>query len=322
MDGSFFECVDAGSENCPCYLALTNDCMTCTRLKGLDYCDCRWAGVCIYNEFIWNGKQVKNPREDILAKIVNRDEYNNEVVVFTLKAGKYLTQRFEYPGTYIFVRNPEDQAMYDVPVSIMDTDTGEGNIHFAIKTISAKTKRIVEAEEELIIRGPYRNGLLGLKNLKEAMEGKMLVLAKSMGIAPAVKLIKYFDGNCEIDLAADLNRMKGNFAKDFLSDCQVNTWNMNFKDLKDLDIIKELVKKKNYEKIAIFASDKYIIMFDKLLKSIDYNKEYATVNNFNMCCGEGVCGACSLKTQDGKAIKMCKCQIKGDKYVKRGYSNV
>ncbi len=321
MDGSFFECVDAGSENCPCYLALTNDCMTCTRLKGLDYCDCRWAGVCIYNEFIWNGKQVKNLREDINARIVNRKSYH-EVEVLVLKTDKYLVQRFKYPGTYIFVRNPEDRSIYDVPISIMDTDPGKGEIHIAVKTISAKTKKIIKAEESLIIRGPYRNGLLGLKNIKDALGGKMLVLAKSMGMAPAVKLVKYFDGHCEIDLMADMNRLRNDFAEEYLSGCHVNVQDMNFKDRKDLDIIKDLIKKKDYEKIVIFTSDKYISIFDALLKSIGYYKDYAVVNNFNMCCGEGVCGACSVKTEDGKVIKMCKCQMKGEEVAKRGQKNV
>ena len=29
-------CIDAGSENCPCLLAESGDCITCSRLKGKD----------------------------------------------------------------------------------------------------------------------------------------------------------------------------------------------------------------------------------------------------------------------------------------------
>lgn len=32
-------------------------------------------------------------------------------------------------------------------------------------------------------------------------------------------------------------------------------------------------------------------------------------NNFHMCCGEGICGACTMVDQDGSSHKMCKCQL-------------
>ena len=32
-------CIDAGSENCPCLLAASGDCITCSRLQGKDCCD-------------------------------------------------------------------------------------------------------------------------------------------------------------------------------------------------------------------------------------------------------------------------------------------
>ena len=53
------DCIDVGSENCPCYLALTGDCLICSRLQGKDYCGCNWAGVCVYNEFIQGNKFIK-----------------------------------------------------------------------------------------------------------------------------------------------------------------------------------------------------------------------------------------------------------------------
>lgn len=317
MGGSFFECIDAGSENCPCYLSLTDDCMICTRLKGLGYCDCQWTGVCIYNEFIWNRREAKNPREDTEVKIVDKKIYKDQIVVFILETNKYLSQRFKYPGTYVFIRNPLDKEMYDVPISIMYVDTEKNHIHIAVKIISAKTKRIMDAESTLIIRGPYRNGILGLKNLKNAIGGNMLVLCKSMGIAPAVKMIKHYDENCKIDVIADINRLAFNFAESYLTDCRASLKYMNFKVSEDLDSIKAMIKEKSYDAVVIFASEKYIALFDELFKSIDYKTDYAVVNNFNMCCGEGVCGACSFMTEKGEVVKMCKCQMKGEEVLKR-----
>ena len=30
-------------------------------------------------------------------------------------------------------------------------------------------------------------------------------------------------------------------------------------------------------------------------------------NNATMCCGEGICGACTEVTEDGQVIRRCKC---------------
>ena len=42
MNINTYKCVDTGSENCPCELAVTGDCLTCSRLQGKDSCDCDW----------------------------------------------------------------------------------------------------------------------------------------------------------------------------------------------------------------------------------------------------------------------------------------
>lgn len=317
MSGSFFECVDAGSENCPCYLSETNDCMTCTRLQGLGYCDCKWVGVCIYNEFMWNKESAKNPRVDIDVEIVSKKMFGDQVMVLVLQTNKYLSQRFKYPGTYVFIRHSEDIEMYNVPMSIMYVDTIKDQIHIAVKVISAKTKRLLEAKTKLKLRGPYRNGILGLKHLENAVNGNMLILGKSMGVAPAIKLAKYYNIKSSIDFVADLNRLECNFIEPYLKDTHTKVHYMNFKNSQDLDLIKSMVKKKDYDAIVMFTSDKYIAIFDELLKSVNYKKDYAVINNFNMCCGEGVCGACSYMTENGEVIKMCKCQMKGKEVLKR-----
>ncbi len=81
MGHSTYDCIDAGTENCPCYLALTGDCLTCSRLQGKDYCDCMWKGVCIYNEFQQAGERINNPRKDFKAKITARKFYLDDLVV-------------------------------------------------------------------------------------------------------------------------------------------------------------------------------------------------------------------------------------------------
>ncbi|NFG18899.1 sulfide/dihydroorotate dehydrogenase-like FAD/NAD-binding protein, partial [Clostridium botulinum] len=49
MEYEIKDCIDAGSEYCPCHLAETGDCILCSQLSGKKFCDCiNWKGVCIY----------------------------------------------------------------------------------------------------------------------------------------------------------------------------------------------------------------------------------------------------------------------------------
>ena len=42
------DCIDAGSEFCPCHLAESGECILCSQLQGSHFCDClNWKGVCI-----------------------------------------------------------------------------------------------------------------------------------------------------------------------------------------------------------------------------------------------------------------------------------
>ena len=68
-------CADVGTANCPCPLAETGDCLICGRLSGKDCSDCKWSGVCIYNEYIQNDKIIRNRRKNFRASIVEKREY-------------------------------------------------------------------------------------------------------------------------------------------------------------------------------------------------------------------------------------------------------
>ena len=69
--------------------------------------------------------------------------------------------------------------------------------------------------------------------------------------------------------------------------------------------------KKQYDCVLILTSDYYIQSIGALVKRILPEADIAVMNNFRICCGEGVCGSCSHETQDGETLKMCKCQVSG-----------
>jgi hypothetical protein len=80
------DCVDAGTDYCPCYLAETNNCLICSQLQGKVFCDCiNWKGVCIYQEFVWNGNKMKEPRENVPVSILEKRFINENILFLKLK---------------------------------------------------------------------------------------------------------------------------------------------------------------------------------------------------------------------------------------------
>jgi aerobic-type carbon monoxide dehydrogenase small subunit (CoxS/CutS family) len=65
----------------------------------------------------------------------------------------------------------------------------------------------------------------------------------------------------------------------------------------------------NYELIFIGGSD---FLQQNLLETIQDEYKYRIVltNNKEICCGEGICGACIVYDADGVPIRSCKTQIK------------
>lgn len=329
MSYSIYEiqnCIDAGSENCPCYLAATGDCLTCSRLQGKEYCDCNWKGVCIFNEFIQGNRRVNNPRRDFEAPIARIKFYKDDLVVFVLDVGKGFAIKASRPGSYIFMKGSESSNFYDVPISIMKADIEKGQIHLAIKIISAKTKALILEKKKFFIRGIYRNGILGLSSIvqKKVSNQKILIIAKGIGIAPGILASRYLCHKRRVDMVIDTDKISKELISDYIVD-QIDIAKeekideeegivkyMTFAELNSIKIIEGLLQKNKYDSVLILASDYYIDTFGKLTKKTLPNANIAVSNNFRLCCGEGLCGSCSLVTTAGDTLKMCKCQLTGE----------
>lgn len=307
-----FDCIDAGTENCPCYLATTGDCLTCTRLQGKDYCDCCWKGVCIYNEYIQGNRRVNNPRRDFEASIVEKKYYGDDLVVFVLQVDKGFALKSSKPGSYLFMRGTGLESFYDVPISVMKADVEKGQLHLAIKIISAKTKVLVEEDEKIVLRGPYRNGIQGIREImdRKNRHNKTLVITKGIGIAPGLLFANYFNNTCQVDFIIDTEKINKELVGDYLSDGPGTIKYMNLNDSNSNEIIQKIMVDEAYQSVLVLASDYFVETLSSLAKSILYNVAVGVSNNCHICCGEGLCGACTCLDKNGNTIRMCKCQIK------------
>ena len=314
MDFSSRDCIDAGTENCPCFLAVTGDCLICSRLQGKEACDCSWKGVCIYNEFVHGGKKVNNPREDFEAVIAEKHFYMEDLLVFVLEVGKGFALKAARPGAYLFVRALGMDRFYDLPVSVLKTDEEKGQIHIAVKIFSGKSKALRDAEGKLFLRGVYRNGILGVKAFlrREIPGGKVLFFSRGIGAAPALHAAKFLADRARVDMVMDTEKITEALISDYCREEIGFRKYLSFADPVDQEELRKLLKTGQYGAVGIFASDHYIQTLGRLVREILPSAELAVSNNFRLCCGEGVCGSCTLSDPHGNTLRMCKCQILPD----------
>lgn len=300
-------CVDAGTVNCPCPLAETGDCLICSRLSGSDKCDCSWCGLCIYNEFVQNDKQIPNLRTNEKCRIIQKEWYGKDLLKIVLEVSRGFALKAAMPGSFVFMNVVGEQDFYNVPISVMRVDVQKAQIHFALKVISAKTKKIAKEKEFLMVRGIYRSGLLGggmesvLKNVAfvgNENKERWLILTKGIGLAPAVNIVDYAKGKADVELVIDPEKITAGFIEEMI---HVKKTLMPLSEVPAYGA-------EGYDKVFILASDHYIDVLTARLNVPEHKLIYS--NNFHMCCGEGVCGACSYVDEKGAVKKMCKCRQK------------
>ncbi|NFM46588.1 sulfide/dihydroorotate dehydrogenase-like FAD/NAD-binding protein [Clostridium botulinum] len=309
-------------ETCPCHLAETGDCILCSQLSGKKFCDCiNWKGVCIYQEFIWNGKKAKEERETYLGKIIKKDNIEDKTIVLTISLSHKLCQQLVYPGSFVFLRNKNDSGFYDAPISIMDVDTEENFIKVAIEIRGVKTKTIasLNKNDDILVRGPFWNGVLGLKNVYMTKNGASLLISRGIGQAPLVPVMKklYSNGN-KIIAIIDNSGYENILIKDYLELYNTEVIELNTLKAGELteelkDKLKEILDKEDINIIHCSAQD---IIIYKLIEFLDGKVPISSSNNAKMCCGEGVCGTCTVRYKGHIVKRLCKVQTE-PKYVFR-----
>lgn len=315
MDYEIKDCIDAGTEYCPCHLAETGDCILCSQLSGKKLCECtNWKGVCIYQEYIWNRKKAKEGRKNYICTILNKEKIGEELLIFTILVPHKLAQDLVYPGSFIFLRNPKTKQFYDTPISVMESDTRENTLKVAIEIKGIKTKSIdsVDVDDKILIRGPFWNGVLGLKNINKSKDGTSVLVCRGIGQAPIVPVMKklYSNGN-KIIAIIDKTNFNNVFIKNYLDMCNATLIECSVFSKGDLTeefkkSLFNIIKDENVNLIHCAAQD---IIIYKALNLIEDSINFSCSNNAKMCCGEGVCGTCTVRYKGQVVKRLCKLQV-------------
>ncbi len=312
----YVDCIDSGSEFCPCILAEKGECIICSQLHGKCFCDCLdWKGICIYQEFTWNDNKAKKIRQYHGYVIEEKKYIREDLLQLDIKVSKYLARELNSMGAFVFLKKPGDSDAFSTPISVMLSDTVRNIIRVVIKIYGVKTKALCECEREIMVKGPYWNGIQGQRFLSGLKGSNVLIIARGAAAAPGVmaakKLIK--KGN-QVYVLLDKGRSDQNFSKKYyealgciVQDTSLCEINGDFKPSGEKDI-RLLIERLPFKTTLCAGSDDFYRKIISLINEINPSMSFATVNNSTMCCGEGICGSCSMEGSRNKHIKSCKQQ--------------
>ncbi|GAB6170283.1 sulfide/dihydroorotate dehydrogenase-like FAD/NAD-binding protein [Clostridium carnis] len=311
------DCIDAGTEFCPCHLAESGECILCSQLQGSCFCDClNWKGVCIYHEFIDNGSKAKEGRKTYNCIVEEKILYKPDVLLIKFKSPHKLAIDLVKPGSFIFIRSDEN-IYFDVPISILDSNIENNIITIMIEIRGIKTKKLLDITkgDEITIRGPYWNGVFGIKNIQRQKENDVLVIARGIGMAPMMPVIRKLTlNNNKVNLILDKTPYNRIYVEDLLKEYHLNPIEMNVIDKGNLSLevklaIKNMINEKNIKYIHVAGAD---ILTVKIIEYLDElgasNIQLSCCNNVKMCCGEGVCGSCTARFSGHRVKRFCKVQ--------------
>ena len=313
-----YRCGDRGGMRCPCGLMKAGQCYVCT-LSRTGKCDCSadWQGVCPYNEYL---QGAENPADgpgiptELNVRISGIKNYSKQLSVVRLTVSRGLAWRCHRAGSFITA----SALGCRTPLSVLRTgfcygkcecekeSTAGGWIEIALQPAGPKTKELIRLAEQTgscgnkswKISGPFEAGLLNKERLN--MEEPMTVIAKGTAIAPFLNIMESMDEDkkMKIRLLIDADKLTEDFLEEYLRD----SW-------------ERVSLAEDTEKIISAIDDSSQIM---LLASPYFTEKYSglrperkgdiiTANHANMCCGAGICGACSFTDADGITVRRCKC---------------
>jgi len=294
-------CFDAGSKYCPCDLAALGCCVACSLLRGDEKCDCGWSGLCIYQDYLRNGRAPKPRRKKVLAPVRSRADLasgggggKNRAFIVEIEVPREVSHWCVFPGSFALLRPPGSPERFNVPLSVMEAK--DGALSFALEVKGPKTvalDRACAAGRSVTAVAPFWSGLQGAASLRRYSSGRVLAVAKGIAQAPILHTGQYVTGHGGFFKALlGPGTLGAVFVDDALSrsGAQVAVLPKS-KDHNIARIYGELVGG-DYDLLVSEGSDKQHGALQELLSSLDDPPALAWSSNVSMTCAEGICGAC------------------------------
>ena len=204
-----------------------------------------------------------------------------------------------------------------MPISVLYDEQQSDTIGLLLQIQGVKTEcfRELEVGDSILMRGPYFNGLQGRKDVAGLHNGKATVFCRGIGFLPSINVIQTLRNNGnEVSVYLD----KGNFSPHLLKLFR-RLFEISIQEVEICDENGELTDevqgivhehlKSGMDLIHLGLSDYLIKSFSEFPGKIEYMPAVSFINNAQMCCGEGICGACTRNLDSGRTVHLCKEQL-------------
>ena len=262
------------------------------------------------------------PAERVSAGVLSVKRDSDHLSVVRLGVTKGFSRRCSRPGSFITA----EALGCRVPLSVLqegwdkDENTVRGWIETALQPAGPKRKELLKVREGKIrhIAGPFEPGFAGRAALDRLTEsfcaaneiitespgespsrGKFLVVARGTAIAPFINIKDRLKSMPDTEIMADDEKLSRGFLEKYLGGTKYETVSLAHDEEKSLSAMD------GARTIMLLVSPYYVERFLRLRPK--RKDDIIIPNHANMCCGAGVCGACSYTDKDGVTVRRCKC---------------
>ncbi len=308
------ECIDFASPYCPCKLAETGHCIVCPQCSGGEFCHCSGTdGFCVSLELRNNGNRARALRQTHRCRVAKVIAFGDNVRFIRLAVPGDLARELARPGSFAFLRTAEN-PFFDVPLSVLFSEIGTVSFAVILKGVKTAAFRDLKTGDEVFLRAPYWNGTFGRKNLAAQHNGKALVLVRGIGFLPSVAVIDQLrKQHNELTIYMDKANFPPELPEAFRKLFEIETLPCTLAGPGGLtgeacEIIRRALAD-GTDFIHIGGSDFLIGEIVRFLQGLKRNDvALSCCNNAKMCCGEGICGACT--EDDAREVRhLCKEQL-------------
>ncbi len=303
-------CFDAGSKYCPCALAELGQCVCCSLLRGDTICRCGWSGVCIYAEYLRNGKITKPSRCPVDREILGRTDIagqkGTKAFILEVQATDELASWCVLPGSFVLLRPKGLPERWNVPICVLEAQNDA--LTLAVQIVGPKTIALDEACHKgalVTVIGPFWSGLQGQRQFRNLSSGKVVAVAKGINQASLVQAAQYIRhrGGSFKALIGPGN-LGSFFSQPALEKAGAAVIRLpREKDHNLARMSAELIQNR-YDLLISAGGDAQHTSLMSLLKSIPDPPKLSWSSNLTMTCAEGICGACLVS-----GFRGCKSEL-------------
>lgn len=274
--------------------------------------------------------------------ILSKIPFAQDLFVVGLSVPLGFAEKCQAPGSYIMA----ESLGWPMPISVLRCQSHKGIVEFLIKAAGPKSQALLQ-QDKWTVAGPYRNGLLNIASAAAAGTGGAcgagcmamqpaafgqqpkaggqswkaaakphVVVARGTAVAPLVNLLNSPEGfgmlksgSCGIEIYLDDEALPKEWKEEYLQGWPYER--ISLRENAQMERIKNIIFENIYNtenSVFLLVSEYYIKNLTKGLGKAEMSR-IIMPNPANMCCSEGICGACSHTDEDGVTVRLCKCNM-------------